>query len=77
MAESKISTKGKAIPATQSKAKVGAAQRKKSLSGPQVAMSHELIAARAYQIWESSGYPGECELEHWVAAERELRGRFA
>ncbi|HUL60968.1 MAG TPA: DUF2934 domain-containing protein [Anaeromyxobacteraceae bacterium] len=33
----------------------------------------ERIAVRAYQIWLESGRPEGHDLEHWLAAERELR----
>lgn len=36
------------------------------------AVSHELIARRAYEIW-ASGH-GASDLENWLRAERELRG---
>jgi len=34
--------------------------------------NHEKIAARAYQIWETSGRPGGLELKHWLQAEEEI-----
>jgi hypothetical protein len=36
------------------------------------AVSQELIARRAYEIWASG--QGGSELENWIRAERELRG---
>jgi hypothetical protein len=36
-------------------------------------ISQELIAARAYDIWEQAGRPEGQELEHWFQAESELR----
>ena len=33
---------------------------------------HDQIAARAYQIWETSGRPAGSELRHWLQAEEEL-----
>jgi hypothetical protein len=35
----------------------------------------ELIAARAYEIWQESGCPEGCEQEHWYQAESELIAR--
>jgi hypothetical protein len=35
-------------------------------------LNHEEIAARAYQIWESSGRPPGSELKNWLQAEMEL-----
>ena len=32
----------------------------------------ELIQRRAYEIWESAGYPDGLDKEHWVQAEQEL-----
>lgn len=33
---------------------------------------HELIAQRAYRIWEEAGRPEGQDAEHWAAAEAEL-----
>ena len=33
----------------------------------------EQIAARAYTLWESAGYPDGRDQEFWFAAESELR----
>jgi hypothetical protein len=30
------------------------------------------VAERAYAIWQASGCPRGCDLEHWFQAEREL-----
>jgi hypothetical protein len=30
------------------------------------------IRQRAYELWEASGCPQGCEVEHWLQAEREL-----
>jgi hypothetical protein len=35
-------------------------------------ITHEMIARRAYEIWQSG--KGGSEFENWVRAERELRG---
>jgi hypothetical protein len=34
----------------------------------------EKIAARAYEIWQASGRPDGHDMDHWLQAERELRG---
>ena len=36
------------------------------------AVQHELIALRAYEIWERAGCPDGLDKEHWEQAEREL-----
>ena len=41
-------------------------------------MDHfEQIAARAYSLWESAGYPDGRDQEFWFAAENELRDEGA
>jgi hypothetical protein len=35
---------------------------------------HEKIARRAHEIWETSGRPEGCEVQHWLQAEKELAG---
>ena len=35
-------------------------------------LSHERIAARAYELWEARGRPEGNDLEDWFKAEREL-----
>ena len=35
-------------------------------------LSHDEIAAKAYQIWEGSGRPSGSDLKHWLQAEKEL-----
>ncbi|HTL67416.1 MAG TPA: DUF2934 domain-containing protein [Lacunisphaera sp.] len=39
-----------------------------------LAPSPEEISARAYQIWEQSGRPDGHDTDHWLEAERQLRG---
>lgn len=34
----------------------------------------ELIARRAYEIWEREGHPHGRSWQHWLQAEAELRG---
>ena len=36
---------------------------------------HELIAERAYQLWEAQGKPAGTDREHWFEAERLLRAK--
>jgi len=38
-----------------------------------VTVTHELIAARAYQLWESKGMPAGLDMQIWIEAERSLR----
>ncbi len=35
--------------------------------------TEQLIRERAYAIWEQEGYPAGRDLEHWIAAEREIQ----
>jgi hypothetical protein len=37
--------------------------------------TNQMIAQRAYEIWESRGRPWGTEAENWAQAERELRGQ--
>ena len=77
MTKSKTPLKRKDTPATQSKAIEGVSHRRNKFLVEPLVLSHEVIAARAYQIWESSGSPAKREIDHWIAAERELlAGRF-
>jgi hypothetical protein len=39
------------------------------------APTYQMIAQRAYEIWEAKGRPAGTEAENWVQAERELRGQ--
>lgn len=39
---------------------------------PAITITHEMIAKRAYQIWQSGR--GGSEKQNWAQAERELRG---
>lgn len=32
----------------------------------------QMIAERAYQIWENQGHPHGCDLIHWQQAEQEI-----
>lgn len=41
----------------------------------QTPATHDQIAQRAYEIWESRGRPAGTERENWQQAERELNGR--
>jgi hypothetical protein len=34
---------------------------------------HDQIAALAYELWQTEGYPAERALDHWCTAERILR----
>jgi hypothetical protein len=35
--------------------------------------SHELVARRAYEIWQRHGCPNDTAFRDWLAAEAELR----
>ncbi len=60
-------------PAAKSKSNTTSASRAKRKSTLEpVLPSHDRIAVRAYEIWESSGYPAGCEKEHWIQAEQDL-----
>jgi hypothetical protein len=39
--------------------------------------TNEQVAALAYAIWLDRGQPTGCDLEHWLEAERQLRGGVA
>lgn len=43
-------------------------------AGPDIATrpTHERIAVRAYEIWESRGRPDGADQAHWFEAERQL-----
>lgn len=43
-------------------------------SQPPREISHDRIAERARAIWQQRGQPEGRDLEHWLEAERELRG---
>lgn len=38
-------------------------------------MTHEEISKRAREIWEREGRPEGRDMEHWLQAEKELRGQ--
>jgi hypothetical protein len=44
------------------------------LTNPDNPPSHEAIAARAKEIWSAEGNPDGRHLDHWLQAEKELRG---
>lgn len=52
-----------------------AGTRSPKAAGPQPegGVLAQKIAERAYQIWQESGCPDGCDLDHWLRAERELR----
>ena len=37
-------------------------------------VTHDEIARRAHELWEQNGRPEGRSEEHWLAAERQLRG---
>jgi hypothetical protein len=40
-----------------------------------IVVDEEQIRRRAYELWVEDGYQDGNQLEHWLAAERELRGK--
>jgi hypothetical protein len=40
-------------------------------------VTHDDIAARAYELFLVEGAPHGRDVEHWLRAEHELRGRIA
>jgi hypothetical protein len=57
-----------------SRTKTAKASTPKPVAGAK-APTPEMIAARAYEIWQESGCPEGCEQEHWYQAEVELLAR--
>jgi hypothetical protein len=57
-----------------SRTKTGKAPGPKPVAAEKAPTS-EMIAARAYEIWQESGCPEGCEQEHWHQAEAELLAR--
>jgi len=41
----------------------------------QASPSHDQIAKRARELWERQGRPQGQDLQHWLDAERQLRGQ--
>lgn len=72
--------KGKTA-ARPAKAKAPAAKAPAKAKAPAAGKSepkaptYQMIAQRAYEIWEAKGWPEGSEAENWAQAERELRGR--
>jgi hypothetical protein len=71
----------KKTAAKPTKAKVPDPKRKPEAKKPEAkkpeapAPTYQMIARRAYEIWEGKGRPGGTEAENWAQAERELRGQ--
>lgn len=36
-------------------------------------VTDEMVAERAYELWEECGRPEGCDLQHWLQAETELK----
>lgn len=69
----KTATAKTARPVAKSTSNATSTSRaKRKPASDSLSLSHDLIAARAYEIWESSGYPSGCEVEHWIQAEQDL-----
>jgi len=79
-AQSKRKTTGKAKPASTDGASPAAASGKADPSAegaspdlqPQILLTHDQIAARAYALWEARGGPAGQEEVIWKQAEHEL-----
>lgn len=52
-----------------------AAGTTESVNESRSAADHERIATRAYYLWEESGRVPGREMDHWLEAERQVRGR--
>jgi hypothetical protein len=39
---------------------------------PSGTKTHDLVARRAYEIWQAQGRPHGQDKEHWLAAEKEV-----
>lgn len=48
--------------------------RTENNEGIRAAATHEEIARRAYELWEQSGHDEGNDRNHWLEAERQLRG---
>jgi len=44
-----------------------------SIAAPQTKITSELIAARAYILWEKQGKPHGHDVAHWLLAESQLK----
>jgi hypothetical protein len=58
----------------KSSGKPGSAPAKPSPSQASPDVTQERIAERARQIWMDRGQPEGKDMEHWLEAERQLRG---
>jgi hypothetical protein len=64
----KISTVTAPVPPTTSR------RAEQPQPAPRREITTELIAARAYILWEQQGRPHGCDLANWLLAERQLKG---
>ena len=69
----------KAAPAKAAKPKAAAAEPKaaKPPKAPEANITHEMIAARAHQLWVAAGCPDGQDAVIWLRAEAELRAENA
>jgi hypothetical protein len=44
-------------------------------AGPGAGASWEQVSHRAFELWQQAGQPQGRDLEHWLQAEEELRGK--
>jgi hypothetical protein len=75
--ESEEKTKRLAKPAAKKIEPTGDIEIVRSANPASLELSHDQIAARAWEIWHEEGCPFGCEVEHWLRAEHELRSRNA
>jgi hypothetical protein len=62
----------KVRPAPRSKTAPPAAPSKASVA-PRQEVTTEVIAARAYTLWEQAGRPAGRDMEYWLQAESQLK----
>jgi hypothetical protein len=80
MATARKKTKKTAASKPKSNQAVGRTTKPQRRASPKRAKTldtpgdRQLIASRAYQIWEEQGYPDGRDLEHWITAEQEVNG---
>jgi hypothetical protein len=68
-------TTAKATTAAGARTKKPAVAKPAPKKPAPAAPTYQMIAQRAYEIWEAKGRPEGTEAENWTQAERELRGQ--
>lgn len=61
-----------AAPKAAVKAAPAAKGKSKSSGKTDVIVTHEMIAAKAYNLWEQNGYAPGMEMQNWLQAKKEL-----